>query len=288
MILLTGAAGKTGKAILHALSEKGAEVKAFVRSQQQADSIRQLGTFEVVIGDLRDAQSLDLAMKNVKRVYYICPNVTPDEVEIGSSLINLAKKHGIEHFVYHSVLHSQVEEMPHHWQKMRMEEQLFKSGMDFTILQPCAYMQNIFSGLKKIDADGKYVVPYRVSARLSIVDLNDIASVAAKVLTENDHANAIYELAGPEPLSQVEVAERLAEVLGHPVAAVEQPRQEWMEKALTGGQNELQVSTLLKMFEYYDKYGLVGNSIILEYLLGRKPATFKQALIKIMSSGEFN
>ena len=96
--------------------------------------------------------------------------------------------------------------MPHHWQKMRMEEALFKSGMDFTILQPCAYMQNILSGWQKI-IKGKYHCPLPGLLPGSVwLILRMLVKLLQKVLTEKGYANAIFELAGPEPLTQVEVS----------------------------------------------------------------------------------
>lgn len=285
MILLTGAAGKTGTTILKNLAQIGAKVRCLVRNQDQAERVMQLGSTEVVIGDLSDSQNLEQAVIGVHKIYYIAPNVSPDELTIGKNLISLAKKHKITRFVYHSVLHPHVEAMPHHWQKMRMEEALFTSGLDFTILQPCAYMQNILGNWKSI-LDGNYVVPYQLNARISVVDLEDVAMVAAKVLTEPDHSHAIYELAGPENLSQIEVARQLSHALGLTVKPVEQSRAEWESKVRTGGMRENQIKVLLQMFEYYDKFGFTGNSKVLEFLLGEEPVAFNQFLARISPLGE--
>jgi len=221
MILLTGAAGKTGKAILNTLVPHGVQVRSLVRNTQQAEEIKKIGSSEIVIGDLRDSNSLAKAMIGIKKIYYICPNMAPDELEIGQNLIHLARKYGVTRFVYHSVLHPQAEDMPHHWQKLRMEEQLFKSGLDFTILQPCAYMQNTLANWQTIVENGVYTIPYAPSARISMVELADVAAIAEVVLTQRNHSHTIYELAGPEPLSQVEVAEILAAELGRPVQAIQ-------------------------------------------------------------------
>ena len=82
-------------------------------------------------------------MHEVTAVYHICPNMHPDEVRSASWSSGQQKSLGSEHFVYHSVLHPQIKEMPHHWKKMQVEGLLFKSGLNFTILQPAAYMQNL-------------------------------------------------------------------------------------------------------------------------------------------------
>lgn len=285
MILLTGAAGKTGTTILMYLIQIGARVRCLVRNQDQAEKVNSFGSTEFVIGDLNDTQKLEQAATGVQKIYYIAPNVSTDELTIGKRLIALAKKHNLSRFVYHSVLHPHIEAMPHHWQKMRMEEALFSSGLDFTILQPCAYMQNILGNLKSI-LNGSFSVPYQMNARISMVDLEDVANVAAKVLTEPDHSHAIYELAGPENLSQIEVAGHLSNALGLTVNAVEQSREEWEFKARTAGMRENQIKVLLQMFEYYDKFGFTGNSKVLEFLLGEKPVAFNQFLARISPLGE--
>ncbi|HPS42151.1 MAG TPA: NmrA family NAD(P)-binding protein [Anaerolineaceae bacterium] len=274
MILITGAAGKTGKAILNTLTRRGIRVRALVRSQQQKEALKRMGVNEVMIGDLRNAEDLQQAMQGIRKVYYICPNIAPDEVAIGQSLIDLAKKAEVTRFVYHSVLHPQVEAMPHHWQKMRMEEKLFESGLSFSILQPCAYMQNLLQNWKSIIDEGIYAVPYATSARISIVDLEDISEVAANVLTQQNHKNAIYELAGPQPLSQDEVAETYVTALQKPVKAVTLNRDAWAAKAAEAGTSAFQIDVLVKMFEYYEKYGLIGNPWVLTTLLDRPPVNF--------------
>src|SRR5690606_34210295 len=100
----------------------------------------------------------------------------------------------------------QTEEMPHHWNKLRVEAWLFESGLDYTILQPAAYMQNVLGNWRRLIEEGVYAVPYPAETRMSLVDLQDVAEVAATVLTDPGHTGAIYELAGPEALTQTQIA----------------------------------------------------------------------------------
>jgi uncharacterized protein YbjT (DUF2867 family) len=177
--------------------------------------------------------------------------------------------------------------MPHHWQKMRMEEALFESGLTFTILQPCAYMQNILGGWNSIKT-GKYITPYRTSARISIVDLNDVAEAAFNVMTRSGYENAIFELAGPAALSQLDIARDLSQALGYTVASEEQSREDWKRAAQLNGMLESQAAVLFKMFEYYDEHGLVGNPASLNQLLGHSPTSFLKFLERILISGEIH
>ena len=87
-------------------------------------------------------------------------------------------------------LHPQIEEMPHHWNKLRVEEMLLRSGLDITILQPTAYMQNSLPEWDRMKRDGIFRVPYPIETRLSLVDLDDVAEVAALALTNAGHSGA--------------------------------------------------------------------------------------------------
>jgi NAD(P)H dehydrogenase (quinone) len=175
--------------------------------------------------------------------------------------------------------------MPHHWKKMHVEDRLFKSGLPYTILQPATYMQNILANWDNIDKTGKYILPYAVESRISMVDLEDIAQVAAIVLQEAGpkedrpaHNGATYELVGTPAMPQTEVAETLSRHLGRPVIAEQQPIDAWKQSARASGMGDYQLNTLVKMFNYYDKYGFSGDSHVLGWLLNR-PATSLDAFL---------
>lgn len=280
MILITGAAGKTGTAILRVLARKGEPTRALIRRNEQAAAVRQAGAQEVIAGELLDPAALRKAVEGVNAIYLICPNVHPQEFEIGQATIAAAKDAGVRLIAYHSVLYPQIEAMPHHWQKLRVEEALIQSGLDFTILQPASYMQNILPYWEQIIRMGTYSVPYSPESVFSPVDLEDVAEAAAKVLLET-HAQAVYPLAGPERLSSTDMANLIGEKLGRKVQAIQQPQQQWIQHAKTGNMSSYAVETLSKMFAHYDKYGIAGNSDVLQMLLGRNPATFGEFLSKL-------
>jgi NAD(P)H dehydrogenase (quinone) len=274
MILVTGAAGKTGRAIIQALSAKGRAVRALVHRPEQVQQVEALGAQEALVGDMRLPETLERAARGTAAIYHICPNMSPDEVGIGQAAIAAARAAGLERFVYHSVLHPQTEAMPHHWLKLRVEGRLFESGLAYTILQPAAYVQNVLAHWDRIVGQGVYPVPYAVETRLGMVDLDDVAATAAIVLTEPGHAGATYELAGAEVLSQIEVARTLEEHLGRPVRAETVPIADWERGARSAGLDNHQVETLIKMFRYYERHGFWGNAHVLEWLLRRPATTF--------------
>ena len=271
MILVTGAAGKTGRAVTTALTAKGSSVRALAHRAEHAAALKALGAAEVHIGSFEDEAALTRAAAGVEAIYHICPNVSPHEVAYARAVAAAAKAQGVSRFVYHSVLHPQIEAMPHHWQKMRTEDMLFAEGLDLTVLQPTAYMQNIAGAWRGIVAGGVFRIPYPAATRLSLVDLDDVAEAAALVLTQSGHGGATYELVGTAALSQTEVAAAIGTVLGRSVHVEAESVAAWDARARDGGMGEHERQTLAAMFAYYAAHGLIGNTNTLHWLLGRAP-----------------
>jgi uncharacterized protein YbjT (DUF2867 family) len=275
MILLTGAGGKTGRGLIKALSNLES-VCALVRREDYAAIVSALGAEKVIVADMSERDAVRSAMQGARSVYHICPNMSPDEAAIGNLVVDEARKAKVEHFVYHSVLHPQTEKMHHHWQKLRVEEALFESGLPFTVLQPAPYMQNLLTSWKTIMEQGMLRVPYSVDARFSFVDLEDVAEAAKIVLTKPKHLNATYELAGTAPVSHIEVAEMLGRVLNREVRAEREDVAEWKKRSQ--GLSDYAAENLVAMFDYYDRCGLAGNTNVLTWLLGREPTSVESFL----------
>src|ERR1700757_2036102 len=114
MILVTGAGGKTGNAIIKALTARGEAAHAFVHRETQVESVRALGAVATSIGALDDPDAIARAAEGSSAVYHICPNVSPFEFTFARAVVEGATRAGLRRFIYHSVLHPQTEAMPHH------------------------------------------------------------------------------------------------------------------------------------------------------------------------------
>jgi len=281
MILVTGAAGNTGTAVVKALAARGARVRALVRRAERATAVKALGAAEVVIRSFDDSGALARAAAGARAIYHICPNVSRDEIAFARNVVAAAQAQHVSRLVYHSVLHPQIEAMPHHWAKMRVEEMLFASGLELTILQPAAYMQNILAAWRGVLDDGVFRVPYPVETRLSLVDLSDLADAAAVVLMNDGHAGATYEIAGTGPLSQAEVAAAIGVVLGRTVRAEAETIDAWEARARAAGVGGHERATLAAMFRDYAQHGLAGNPNTLRWLLGRAPHDLAEFLGRV-------
>jgi NAD(P)H dehydrogenase (quinone) len=308
-VLVIGASGKTGRAVTTALLRRGVRVRAATRSPEQlryaaelapavpdptapaqspssdpsvhrSESRRPSGPgddgitrVEVVRVDLETGLGLEEAMAGVDALYHLAPNVHPDEVGIARRVADLAAAEGVSRLVFHSVLHPDDERMPHHVRKGEAEEVIRARLPAATVLRPAAYHQNLLGPA----LEGRLSVPYSLDVPFTNVDLDDVAQVAARVLTEDGHEGATYDLAGPESLTVQDLARIAGEVLRRPVAAERIPLQEW----LTGPRAELDPdrrATLVAMFAAYDADGFVGTGAALTGLLGRAPATWRDVL----------
>ena len=269
LILVTAAAGRTGRAVVRALAARGVDARALVRRPEQVAMLRTAGAADVVVGDLRDRGVLRRAAHGTGGAYYICPDLHPDEEAIGEGLVKAMREAGAWRLVYHSVLHPQADGLPHHLMKLHTERLVVDSGLAYTILQPAPYMQNLAPHRYDVVTHGVYRVPYSVLAPLSWIDLRDVADVAARVLAEPGHDAATYELAGPEALSSAQVAERWARVLGRPVRAETMPKEAWAASLDRSGLGGFALDARAATARYYDRHGMVGNPTALGWLLPR-------------------
>ena len=123
---------------------------------------------------------------------------------------------------------------------------------------------------------GRLEVPYGVEAKISVVDLRDVAAAAATVLLKPGHESCTYELCGPEPISHRRMARELGIVLERPVEATAIDRADWERKVRSSGLGDYAIDSLLKMFLWYDRNGFTGSATDLESLLGRPSTSFAE------------
>ena len=286
MILVTGANGQVGRAIIKALLSRNEQVRAFVFKIEHIQEIRVLGNMDVVVGDMLNQEDLDKAFIGIQRVYHICSAINPDEVLIGEKVINAARKADVEHFVFHSVLHSVLQDMPHHQKKLLVEQLLVESGIPYTIVQPTVFMPNIFESWNSIVTKGIFIQKFFTSPdiRMCLVDLDDVAEVAAIILTSTEYLNATYELSGSENLSLNDMVEVMERSLNRKIQ-VETPTDEMFSAQLKKfGATNYRINTLLKMFHHYNAQGFYGNPNVLRWILGRNPNNFSTFMQKALEA----
>jgi uncharacterized protein YbjT (DUF2867 family) len=139
-------------------------------------------------------------------------------------------------------------------------------------------MQNILAFLApSIRAQGAFYDAMG-NAKTSVVDVRDVAAVAAMVLTSDGHAGKIYELNGPEALTQDEIAKRIAEKAGRPVSHVNISREAHQKAMLDLGMPEWQVNALVELQDYYVSGRAAAVDGVVERVLGRPARTMEAFL----------
>jgi NAD(P)H dehydrogenase (quinone) len=188
-----------------------------------------------------DWDDLPAALAGCHAAYLIAPNLHPDEPGYVEDALAAMVAAGVGRVVYHSVASPFVPAMPHHVGKAVAEDLVRRSGLAWTILQPGAYLQNL-------DLTGQTVaVPYDVDSPFGFLDLADLGRAAARVLLEDVHEGATYELA-----SRRATVQELAEEAGLTAERVAAPgTHPW----------------LTAMFAYYDEHGLPVGTLALGALL---------------------
>jgi uncharacterized protein YbjT (DUF2867 family) len=237
-----------------------------------------------VLADYSDKQSLRKALEGVTSAYVVCSPI-PQLVELESNMLDACKGAGVKHVVLNSALGAgdYPKSFPS-WHR-KVEDKLMASGMSCTILRPNGFLQNIVTyNAPSIRAQGAFYVAMG-DAKVSYLDIGDIAVVAVKALQGGAHVGKTYELNGPEAISNGELAKRISKVTGRTVNYVDVPESAQSEAMLGLGMPEWQVTALLELQQYYKQGGGAKTDGLLQTLIEREPITLDQYLRP--NAGEF-
>lgn len=212
-ILVTGATGIVGRALVQRLLAEGLEVKAGTRSPGLADYL--FGGAEVVELDYDVTATWDAAVQWADRVFLVPPPFDSRADERLVPFLDWAVQSGARQLVLLSAMAVDAREP---LALSRVEERVKRTGVEFTFLRPNIYMQNFARGFvaRAIRQKGVFRLPVG-GARVSFVDGRDVAAVAARVLAEPGHDGRTYTLTGPDSLTADQVADVLGEVTGRTI-----------------------------------------------------------------------
>ena len=280
MILITGASGNVGGTVLDKVLKSGHPVTAMYRSQ--ADARHVPAKTCVVIADFADKDSLQRAFQCVDSLFLVCSPI-PQLVEFESNAIAVAKEVGVKHIVINSSAGAGQ------WGKSfpkwhyEVERVLQGSEVGYSILRPNSFMQNIpafFAGtIQSQDAFYSSVG----KSQLSLVDVQDIADVAA-VLLAGEPQNKIYELNGSEAVTYYDVAERLSKICGRTIRYIDIPMAEQKKALLGAGMPEWQAQALLDLQQFYVEGHGAELTDDIQRITGHAPRNLDQFLAANVST----
>lgn len=265
-----------GRAVLEEVRKTKEKVRALYRNVE--DAKKAPPDVEEMVGDFADKDSLEMAMDVVETVFLVCSPI-PQLVELESNVIDACREHGVKHVVLNSALGAgdYAKSFPS-WHR-KVEDKLKGSGLKYTILRPNGFMQNVVTyNAESIRTQGAFYAAMG-DAKISLIDVRDIAKVAAKILSEPEaHAGKTHELTGPEAFSNTKVAERIARVAGRPVKFVDIPEEAQRKAMLDMGMPEWQVTAILELQQYYRMGKAAQVTEVLPELLGSAPRTLDHYL----------
>jgi uncharacterized protein YbjT (DUF2867 family) len=271
-ILVTGATGNTGRAIVAALDRRGAPVRAMVRTE--ADRSRLPAGVAVAVADFDDPASVAAALEGAGRAYLVTPSSERAEAQ-QRRFADLAAKAGIDHLVVLSQLaadeHSPVRFLRYH---AAVERHVRGLGVAYTFLRPNLYFQGLLAFAGSISAESRFYAPIG-DAAVSAVDVRDIAAVAAITLTEPGHKGATYTLTGPDGITHSQIAAALSAALGRDVTFTDVPPQAFAD-SLHGILPPWQVEGLLEDYAHYRRGEAASVSAAIAEITGRPPADIQQ------------
>jgi uncharacterized protein YbjT (DUF2867 family) len=219
-------------------------------------------------------------MDGVDGVFHIGPAFVEDEADLGLGVVEAARRSGVRKIVFSSVIHPTNIRLANHASKIPVEDAIFASGIDYTILHPAMFFQNIAGGWQSVIERGVFAEPFPIQKRVARVDYRDVAEVAAIAFTEDRLAYGTFELCAIMP-DRTEIAALMSEALGRPIVPAVAPFDEWAAHVPLGpDQKEL----LAKVFETYAVSGSGGNSLVLRAVLGREPRSLRQYVEDLASS----
>jgi uncharacterized protein YbjT (DUF2867 family) len=219
MILVTGATGLNGVALLKRLSAHGVAVRAFVRDRVHAQMIALPGV-EIVQGDFSRPETFPPALEGIDQLFLLAPS-SADVERQQCSFVDAAKHGSVRHIVKLSQLsadqNSSGRFQRHHG---AVEDYIRESGIAFTFLRPNLFMQSLLNFRGTILAQGVFYGAAG-NAKVSLVDVRDVATIAALALTQPGHEGKTYQITGPESLTHAALASELSTATGRCIEYVD-------------------------------------------------------------------
>ena len=273
MICVTGAGGTVGSEVVRQLESAKAPFRAAYFSSAKMEAARARG-IEAVRIDYDRPETLLTAFHRCDRLFLLANGLNQTQLELNA--VQAAKAAGMRHVVKLSVWGAEEEEFDFARIHRPVEKAIGATGMASTFLRPNAYMQNVVTYMgDTIRAEGAF---YSATgeAKISHVDVRDVAAVAVKALTEPGHEGKAYTLSGPEALTYANLAAELSKALERPIRHVSLSPADLKGGMLAAGIPEEVADQLLDLERYYRDNQASRITHDIQQVIGRAPRRFAQ------------
>ncbi|WP_019508368.1 SDR family oxidoreductase [Pleurocapsa sp. PCC 7319] len=229
MYLITGATGSLGRRIVRQLRENEEQVKAFVRLSSSYGELEDRGA-EIFIGDLKQERDIAKACQNVK--YIISSHGSGSDAQAldyraNIDLIDQAVANNVEHFVFISVLGVErgYQDATTFKAKREVEKYLIASGLNYTILRPSGFANNLIPLAERFRDTGIYFSIGEQKNRSSIVSTDDLARIAIASTQIEAAKNQIFAVGGPDILKREDIPRIFARLFNREPIVINPPLQ---------------------------------------------------------------
>jgi len=269
MIVITGASGQLGRLVIEALLQKvpAGEIVAAVRHPEKVADLAALGV-QVRLADYDQPASLAAAFAGADKLLLISANEVGRRVPQHRAVIDAAKAAGVGLLAYTSLLHADTSPLPLAAEHQETEALIRASGLPAVILRNGWYTENYLAGIPTALQYG-VVLGSAGAGRIASAARADYAAAAAAVLTRDDQAGRIYELAGDASYTLAELAAEIARQSGQAVNYQNLPESEFKAALLGAGLPDFLVTLLAESDVGASKGGLFDDSRQLSQLIGR-------------------
>ncbi|MEM8829290.1 MAG: SDR family oxidoreductase [Cyanobacteria bacterium P01_G01_bin.19] len=229
MYLVTGATGSLGRRIVRQLTDNEQSVRAFVRLSSRFDELEDRGA-SIFIGDLKQERDIIKACRDVK--YIISSHGSGRDAQAldyraNIELIDCAIENNVEHFVFVSVLGVDrgYGDSATFKAKREVEKYLIASGLNYTILRPSGFANNLIPLAERFRDTGIYFSIGEQANRSSIVSTDDLAKIAIAACHTEEAKNQIFAVGGPDVLKREDIPRIFSRLFGREPIVINPPLQ---------------------------------------------------------------
>ena len=278
MILVTGGTGQLGRLVIASLLKKTAasNIIAAVRNVEKAKDLAALGV-QVRLGDYTKPESWDAALKGVDKVLLISSSEIGQRAQQHRTVIDAAKKAGVKLLAYTSVLHADTSVLGLAGEHRDTEAMIRASGLPSTILRNGWYTENYMASVPSAVAHGS-LYGSAGEGRISSATRADYAEAAATVLTSDNQAGKLYELAGDTAYTLTELAKETSRQSGKNIGYVNLPEVDFKNALIKVGLPEILANLLADSDTGVSKGALYDDSKQLSKLIGRPTTPLKDSV----------
>ena len=269
MIVITGATGQLGHLVIKALLKKvpAASIVAAVRNVEKSKDIAALGV-QVRHADYDKPETWDVALKGADRVLLISASEIGKRAKQHRSVIDAAKRAGVKLLAYTSVLHADTSPLGLAAEHRETEAMIRASGVPYVLLRHSWYTENYTAGIPNALALGA-VYGCAGDGRIASATRADYAEADVAVLTADNQAGKLYELAGDTSYTLAELAAEISRQSGKHIGYVNLPEAEYKNVLIKAGLPEPVAALLADSDTGVSKGGLFDDGHQLSKLIGR-------------------